>query len=98
MTPQLVAVRDEEDARTKTRALIDAGVDVVKIFNQDQMSPAECKAIVAEAHRRGLKTAAHGTTDTDIRVGLECGIDDFQHSGRERPNSRPISWLPSASG
>ena len=42
--------QDDADARAKTRKLIDAGVDVVKIFNQDQMSPAECKAIVAEAH------------------------------------------------
>ena len=85
LTPQFVAISSEEDARTKTRGLIDAGIDVVKIFNQDQMSPAECKAIVAEAHRRGLKAAAHGTTDTDIRVGLECGIDDFQHLGAGAP-------------
>ena len=89
LTPQFVAIKDENDARTKTRDLIDAGVDVVKIFNQDQMSPAECRAIVEEAHRRGLKTAAHGTTDTDIRVGLQCGIDDFQHLGAGTPEFPP---------
>jgi imidazolonepropionase-like amidohydrolase len=89
LSPQLMAITDENDARAKTRALIDAGVDVVKIFNQDQMSPAECRAIVEEAHRRGLKTAAHGTTDTDIRVGLQCGIDDFQHLGATAPEFPP---------
>ena len=49
------------------------------------MSPEERRAIVAEAHARGRKVAAHGMNDTDIRLGLECGVDDFQHLGAEAP-------------
>src|SRR4029450_10172281 len=49
------------------------------------MSVDERRAIVAEAHGRGLKVAAHGTTERDIRLGLEFGVDDFQHIGGEAP-------------
>jgi imidazolonepropionase-like amidohydrolase len=85
LTPQFLAISSEADARAKVRQLIDAGVDVVKMFNPELMSAAERRAIVEEAHRRGLKVAAHGTTDRDIRLGLESGVDDFQHLGAETP-------------
>ncbi|HEY7449797.1 MAG TPA: hypothetical protein VH702_16695 [Vicinamibacterales bacterium] len=49
----------------------------------------ERRAIVAEAHRRGRKVAAHGVADTDIRLGLEYGVDDFQHLGAATPELPP---------
>ena len=89
LTPQFMAISSEADARAKARQLIDAGVDVIKMFNLDQMSPDERRAIVAEAHGRGLKVVAHGITDTDIRLGLESGVDDFQHLGAVTPEFPP---------
>ena len=89
LTPQFMAISSEADARARTRQLIDAGVDVIKIFNPEQMSPGERRAIVAEAHSRGRKVAAHGVTDTDIRLGLEYGVDDFQHLGAATPEFPP---------
>jgi imidazolonepropionase-like amidohydrolase len=85
LTPQFLAIQDVADARAKTKKLIDDGVDVVKIFNPELMSVEERRAIVAEAHGRGKKVAAHGTTDRDIRLGLEFGVDDFQHFGADAP-------------
>ena len=85
LTPQFLAIQDVADARAKAKKLIDDGVDVVKIFNPELMSIDERRAIVAEAHGRGLKVAAHGTTDRDIRLGLEFGVDDFQHIGADTP-------------
>jgi imidazolonepropionase-like amidohydrolase len=60
-------------------------VDIVKLFNPELMSAGERRAIVDEAHARGLKVAAHGITDMDVRLGLEAGIDDFQHLGAGSP-------------
>ncbi len=85
LTPQFLAIQDVADARAKTKQLIDDGVDVVKVFNPELMSLEERRAIVDEAHRRGRKVAAHGTTDRDIRLGLEYGVDDFQHFGADAP-------------
>lgn len=85
VTSQFLPVADASDARANTRRLIDAGVDIIKIFNAERMSPDERRAIVEEAHSRGRKVAAHGQTDSEIRLGLEIGIDDFQHIGVDSP-------------
>jgi imidazolonepropionase-like amidohydrolase len=85
LPPQFVAISSAADARAKTRQLFEAGVDVIKLFNPELMSPEERRAIVSEAHAHGLKVAAHGMNDTDVRLGLECGVDDFQHLGAEAP-------------
>jgi imidazolonepropionase-like amidohydrolase len=109
LTPQFLAIQDVADARAKTKKLIDAGVDIVKIFNPELMSLDERRAIAAEAHARGLRVAAHGMTDRDVRLGLELGVDDFQHIGgdaaeypadivaaiRERVKTGPpLYWTP----
>lgn len=69
------------DARTKVRRLAQAGVDVVKLIDQDQMSEAEVVAIVDEAHKHGLLVVAHAHRPEEIRVGLKAGIDCFEHTG-----------------
>ena len=85
LTPQFVAIQNVADAQAKAKKLIDDGVDIIKIFNPELMSVEERLAIVAEAHGRGLKVAAHGMTDRDVRLGLEFGVDDFQHIGADAP-------------
>ena len=72
-------VSGASDAKAKTRELIDAGVDWIKIINAEQVSPEEMKAIVDEAHARGRKVAAHAFSEAEIRQGLLAGVDDFQH-------------------
>ena len=67
------------DAKAKTRELIDAGVDWIKIIDADKLTIEEMKAIVAEAHARGRKVAAHAFSEAEIRQGLIAGVDDFQH-------------------
>ncbi len=89
VTPQFLPVLDAADARAKTRQLIAAGVDVIKIFNAGRMSAEERAAIVAEARAAGRKIAAHGQTDDEIRLGLALGVDDFQHIGIDSPEYPP---------
>jgi imidazolonepropionase-like amidohydrolase len=73
------------DATTKTRQLIDDGVDWIKIINAEQLTPEEMKAIVDEAHARGHKVAAHAFSDAEVRQGLIAGVDDFQHLRTQTP-------------
>ncbi|HUH16819.1 MAG TPA: amidohydrolase family protein, partial [Methylomirabilota bacterium] len=70
-----------EDARAKVRRLAEAGVDVVKLIDQDQMTLEEVRAVVDEAHRRGLTVAAHAHRPEEIRRGLAAGVDCFEHTG-----------------
>jgi imidazolonepropionase-like amidohydrolase len=89
VTAQLLPIDGAQDARAKTRRLIDDGVDVVKIFFADRMSPDERAAIVGEAHARGRKVAMHGQTDAEVRLGLDIGVDDFQHVGTDSAEYAP---------
>jgi imidazolonepropionase-like amidohydrolase len=74
-------VSGPEDARVKVRRLAEAGVDVVKLIDQDQMTLAELEAVVDEAHRNGLPVVAHGHRPEEIRRGVAVGVDNFEHSG-----------------
>jgi hypothetical protein len=46
-------VRDVTDARAKVRKLVEAGVDLIKLIDQDRMPQEVVNAIVDEAHRHG---------------------------------------------
>ncbi|MBP6627212.1 MAG: amidohydrolase family protein [Arenimonas sp.] len=69
------------DARAKIRRLADAGVDVIKLIDQDQMSEAEVAAIVDEAHKHQLPVIAHAHRPEEVRRGLRHGVDGFEHTG-----------------
>ena len=70
-----------EDGRKKIKKLAQAGVDVVKLIDQDQMTMAELKAVVDEAHKHNLKVVAHGHRPEEIRRGLLVDVDCFEHTG-----------------
>lgn len=69
------------DARAKIKRIAEAGVDVVKLIDQDGMSDAELAAIVDEAHKHGLPVVAHAHRPEEIRRGLKAGVDCFEHTG-----------------
>ena len=75
------AVSGPRDARDKVTRLADAGVDIIKLIDQDKMSLDEAGAIVDEAHKRGLKVVAHAHRPAEIRRGLAIGVDNFEHTG-----------------
>ena len=74
-------VDSPEDGRKKIRKLADAGVDVIKLIDQDQMTMEELRAVVDEAHKNNLKVVAHGHRPEEIRRGLEVNVDCFEHTG-----------------
>lgn len=69
------------EARRQVNRLADAGVDLIKLVDQDQMSLETARTIVEAAHARGLKVVAHAHRPEEIRVGLKIGVDNFEHTG-----------------
>lgn len=74
-------VNGADDGRRKIRKLANAGVDVIKLIDQDQMTMEELRAVVDEAHKNNLKVVAHGHRPEEIRRGLTVGADCFEHTG-----------------
>ncbi len=74
-------VEGVDDARAKVRRLAEAGVDVIKLIDQDQMTMDEVHAVVDEAHQHGLTVVAHGHRPEEIKRGLLAGVDNFEHTG-----------------
>ncbi len=79
------------EVRKAVRYQIKHGAQVVKVSASGgvmshtgpagarQYSTEELDAIVDEAHRAGLRVAAHCHGDEAIRVAIECGIDCIEH-------------------
>ena len=74
-------VNGVNDARAKVRRLAEAGVDVIKLVDQDEMTRAEAKAVIDEAHKHGLPVVGHAHRPSEIELGLELGVDNFEHTG-----------------
>ena len=74
-------VSGADDARAKVRRLAQAGVDVIKLIDQDEMTMEEVRSVVDEAHRLRLPVVAHSHRPEEIRRGLAAGVDNFEHTG-----------------
>ncbi len=74
-------VNGVEDARAKVQTLAKAGVDCIKLIDQDQMTMEEVMAVVDEAHKWKLKVVGHSHRPEEIRRGLKAGVDNFEHTG-----------------
>ena len=69
------------DAKAKVKKLANAGVDCIKLIDQDQMTQEEVNAVVDEAHKHNLTVVAHSHRPEEIRRGLLAGVDNFEHTG-----------------
>jgi imidazolonepropionase-like amidohydrolase len=98
------------DAKAKVQRLIDAGVDVIKLIDQDQMTEDEIRAVVEAAHAAGKPVVAHAHRMEEIRRGLQFGVDNFEHTGlgtapgypedivqRLRERNSSLYWTPTIS-
>ncbi len=54
-------------------------VDVLKVTIDNDISPAEMTAIVEQAHRQGLKVAAHAIDTGSIQIAIDGGADSIEH-------------------
>jgi len=79
------------EVRTAVRYQIKYGARLIKVCasggvmshtgpaGAQQYSDEELRAIVDEAHRAGLRVAAHAHGDQGIRAALEAGVDCIEH-------------------
>ncbi len=106
-------VKGVEDARAKVRKLATAGVDCIKLIDQDQMTMEEVMAVVDEAHKHQLKVVGHSHRPDEVRRGLKAGVDNFEHTGfatspeypedimqmiREKTANGRLFWTPTIEG
>ena len=80
-----------EEVRKAARAQIKAGADIVKLMatggvltpavepGSEQLTEAELRAGVEEAHKAGKKTATHAMGTKGILNALRAGIDSIEH-------------------
>ncbi len=74
-------VKGAAEARAKVQKLAKAGVDCIKLIDQDLMEMDEVMAVVDEAHKWKLKVVGHSHRPEEIRRGLKAGVDCFEHTG-----------------
>jgi len=74
-------VKGVADARAKVQQLAKAGVNCIKLIDQDQMTMDEMIAVVDEAHKNKLKVVGHSHRPEEIRRGMKAGVDCFEHTG-----------------
>ncbi len=99
--PTGVQVCDGADqCRRAVREQISYGTDWVKIYantgglrltpdgyvdSHANWTKEEIEAVVSEAHARGVKVAAHATSDTGTRLAVAAGVDSIEHGDSIRP-------------
>ncbi len=79
-----------EIARLLVRDLADRGVDMVKVWVDDRngtrpkLHPEIFRAVIEEAHARGLRVMAHVYYLEDAKELLRAGVDGFAHMVRDK--------------
>jgi imidazolonepropionase-like amidohydrolase len=91
LNDRVLAVRGPDDAQDQVNALLDAGVDLIKIavsgrtdVSWPELSDEEIRAITEAAHARGARVTAHVDRAAALRRAVENGIDDAAHAPRDR--------------
>ena len=85
----VLAPTTPDDARAKVDGVADQKVDIVKIRVDDnlgtttKMAPDVYRAVIDEAHKRGLRVAVHLFYLADAKSVLDAGADYVAHSIRD---------------
>jgi len=89
VSPDLVAfptgaqmISGVEEARRAVREQISHGADLIKMYadwHHPTLTVAEMQVVVEEAHKQGLKVAAHATTPEGIHNAIMAGVDSIEH-------------------
>ncbi|HYL91997.1 MAG TPA: amidohydrolase family protein [Alphaproteobacteria bacterium] len=86
---EFLAVSGPDEARRAVRENLAIGVNVIKIvidagagplWKFRYMSLEDAKAITEDAHRLGLKVAAHAAQRAAIQTAIDAGVDSIEHA------------------
>jgi imidazolonepropionase-like amidohydrolase len=75
-------VSGAEEARRAAREQIGHGADLIKVYadwRYPTLTVEEMHVVVEEAHKQGLKVAAHATTPEGIKNAVSAGVDSIEH-------------------
>ena len=103
-----LVVTSPSDGKEKVRKLAEAGVDQIKVTDEERFTVDEVRAMVEEAHAHHLRVAAHARSLGEVRRGLAAGVDEFEHINlqdaeypadimttiRERTAASKLYWTP----
>jgi len=86
----VIADKTPDEARKNVDRHVDQKVDIIKIrvdgedSNPNKMTPDVYRAVIDEAHKRGMRVAAHMYYLKDARLLVEAGADILAHSIRDQ--------------
>ena len=94
----LAIIDDEESARREASKLIDAGMDFLKVYVWATLPVL--RAVVSEAHRRGVRVAAHVGHMVTVEEAVKVGVDALEHVriGRELVSEDRMDELDGLTG
>jgi len=72
-----------EEARRAAREQIGGGANLLKVYAdwfRPTLTEEEIRVVVEEAHKAGIKVAAHAESVEGIRNALEAGVDSIEHA------------------
>lgn len=71
-----------EEARRAVREQIGHGANLIKVYadwSHPTLTVDEIHVVVEEAHKQGIKVAAHATTPEGIKNAVTAGVDSIEH-------------------
>ena len=95
-----------EEVRRAAREQIGCGADLIKIYvdwRHPTFTVEEIRAAVDEAHKVGIKIAAHATLQQGILNAVTAGVDSIEHGSHadaatlKLMKSKGIFWVPTLS-
>jgi imidazolonepropionase-like amidohydrolase len=86
-------LKTADEARARVNAFADAKADLIKIHitgGPMDMTPAVYGALIEQAHKRGLRVAAHLFYLKDAKGLLDKGVDVIAHGIRDQPVDQAV--------
>ena len=86
---EFLEVGGANEARASVRENLANGADLIKIVVDSEpargwktryMPVEDARAVVDEAHRLGLKVAAHAQDNTAVQIAIDAGVDSIEHA------------------
>jgi imidazolonepropionase-like amidohydrolase len=86
---EFLTVSGPDEARAAVRENLANGADLIKIVVDSEpargwktryMPIEDARAIVEDAHKLGMKVAAHAQDNTAVQIAIDAGVDSIEHA------------------
>ena len=76
---EFLLIDGADRARESVRQNVFQSVDVIKVTADENLTVAELRAVVEEAHHQHLKVAVHAADTVSIQTAIDAGGDSIEH-------------------